>query len=391
MVRVSLQGGHTPSDTIVFILGAGASAPFNLPVMAGFMNRARRNFQRLEPGCEMQRFHEWMFSFWKRCRDASWAFIRHWDNIEELYTQADLLRLMDLPPGDDCDEGETSENLCKAISWCIWDVYRQFQGIPRWVEIANQVHEAGMKSVFITTNYDLCVESSFAQKRGQWSYVYPGFTNPIENSFMRELDGGDVMPAKFGSLEVPIVKLHGSVNWFRDTAGTFVAVNQVAAPTKEGRPTGFPMEHEEAKSLVMQHAGRTWEYLSPAIIPPMLGKSSSSPVIQANWRAAVEAIGSARSVYVIGYSFPATDAFMLRLLTEGMARNRDFEKLMIIDRSTRESWDDRITTMFEPMFQRQDMSFISMNAKHAISIMCGYAQHDWQNELHKQSERLGLS
>src|SRR5690242_8352832 len=82
--------------------------------------------------------------------------------------------------------------------------------------------------------------------------------------------------------------------------------------------------------------------LAPAIIPPMLGKASVSPVISSQWRAAIQALSAARQIWIIGYSFPETDTFMPRLLSQGLQANQDLESIAIINKEKREAWNDRI-------------------------------------------------
>jgi hypothetical protein len=63
----------------------------------------------------------------------------------------------------------------------------------------------------------------------------------------------------------------------------------------------------------------------------MLGKSSNDRLFALQWEAAIKAISNAAQIWVMGYSFPITDAFMSRLLTEGIMSNQDFRRLTVVD------------------------------------------------------------
>jgi hypothetical protein len=98
--------------------------------------------------------------------------------------------------------------------------------------------------------------------------------------------------------------------------------------------------------------------ISPAIVPPMLGKSSLAQVITRQWKAAIDALANAREIWVIGYSFPATDAFMKRLLTEGVKRNRDLQKIWIVDIQRYEAWQARVEDLFPPTIRSARVEFL---------------------------------
>src|SRR5262249_6273915 len=132
------------NDNWVFLLGAGFSAPYGCPVMNNFMEAARRNyFDRREQNPEdfLVGCYKTLLEFQVECLRSSWAFNRNWENIEELYTQADLLRLAN-------ESG--AEERCAQIAWAIWDVYRQAGQNPYTLTtIIKQLREnLGLRPVF---------------------------------------------------------------------------------------------------------------------------------------------------------------------------------------------------------------------------------------------------
>jgi len=94
----------------------------------------------------------------------------------------------------------------------------------------------------------------------------------------------------------------------------------------------------------------------------MLGKTASSPVIAIQWSTAISSIAEAREVWVVGYSFPTTDAFMKRLLTEGIKNNNDLERIVIVDLQPYEDWKARLEDLFPPIMRTTKVEFLTMKA-----------------------------
>jgi NAD-dependent SIR2 family protein deacetylase len=331
----------------VFILGAGASAPYGLPVMRNFMSRARERFFRAMLPANYDFFHksyEALMDFRQRCRGSSWAVNRDWDNIEELYTQADLLRLANPNSGD-------NKALCQSLAWAIWDVYRQVsQDIPNWCSaLQNTRKQLGVEPVIITTNYDVLPEASL--KRGGWEFFYPGFIPTWEAAAKSQswlLTETDETPAHIPANSAKIIKLHGSVNWFNidddlSSVGSLLISSENQSSTVWITDQQFKPEEFAAqiKSVLKQDVTPV-----PAIVPPMLGQMSMAKAIAHQWTAAIEAISDAKYVAIIGYSFPTTDAFMTRLLAEGLQHNQDVESIVICDQQPAHHWEPRLASIF---------------------------------------------
>jgi hypothetical protein len=373
------------SDKCVFLLGAGFSAAYGPPVMNTFMARARSNYFKVREGRQdvfLTECYEAMFEFQADCLRSSWAFNRNWDNIEELYTQADLLRLMEL------FEAGREATRCRSIAWAIWDVYRTSHSRPNLTPVFDGVRKANFMPVVITTNYDLVVEKD-ALGDGR-SYFYPGFGLVGPNSAGIVPENLKAIPPDDGYFS--LVKLHGSANWFlrRDKPGELTSMTtqwNTAGISSLDQPTVGIVRAVFGPQAVVKHD----EY-SPAIIPPMLGKMSVAPVIALQWRAAVEALATAREIWVIGYSFPATDAFMKRLLSEGIKQNRDLAKVWIVDIQRPEDWVERLDDLFTPVMRSTKVEFVCLSAAAAIATMSGshgagseYGTAAFENAVRDQS------
>jgi hypothetical protein len=251
-----------------------------------------------------------MLEFQVECLQSSWAFNRNCDNIEERYTQADLLRLAEL------DNESEAAQLCRRIAWAIWDVYRTINDYPDVGKVLERVRRPGLKPVVITTNYDFVVEAAAANAT-LGTYFSPGFGlvgTSRPNWLAQNLAATPPASGYFS-----LIKLHGSANWFYiGKELTDMACIPVGKCVAEGiAAPGFITQHVYA---VPQKSGAIRGESSPAFIPPMLGKMSVAPVIALQWKAAIDGLANAKEVWVVGYSFPVTDTFMKRLLAEGIKK-----------------------------------------------------------------------
>ena len=134
----------------------------------------------------------------------------------------------------------------------------------------------------VTTNYDLAIEKSI---NGKCSYSYSSGNNSD------------------GKHTIPILKLHGSVNWPTDNLD-IDTIDTTAKP--------------------LQRA---------FILPPTWNKNleSYNPFIKI-WQDATKLIGEANIILIIGHSFPATDFHLQYLFAEALARksNQPENKRVIV-------------------------------------------------------------
>jgi len=302
-VRTAADNQIRESSLCVFMRGAGSSAPYGLPVMRDFMDRAATNYfvekQKSDGTKHLLMCYEALIRFRDHCRHSAWAFQRDWDNVEELYTQADLQRLARIP------DPKSSDLLCKQVAWTIWDIYRRCTGGFDFQSISNAVRAANLHPVVITTNYDLLCECSigFRGTRGTNTYYYPGFTEPDIYNRMEILKPApstiDPLPLKREC--VPIIKLHGSANWFR-VFGDWFATTAIGEDSLR-KDEGYAIDRDNLNfdSLVRELFESVRSSLqapdasglSPGIIPPMLGKGSIDDPIASQWQAAIKALSLA--------------------------------------------------------------------------------------------------
>jgi NAD-dependent SIR2 family protein deacetylase len=313
-------GPFSHSKKVVLLLGAGASVACGLPIMRQFMRVATDRYfalHRDHPNDLAVADFATMLAFHRECRSTLWALERDWNNVEELYTQADLLRL--------AENSAENQARCKAIAWSIWEIYRRCEKTPPIHGICQQIVKAGLEPVIITTNYDLLSEKSILDatpKEEVVGWFYPGLKQDGGHLVVPDKAVADITPKVSGV--VPIIKLHGSANWFT-FGSTFYGLLDLDAVLNADRNrissliAGIPGVAPDPSKLV------------PGIVPPMLGKTTNARVYELQWQAAIVALRRARHIYVVGYSFPPTDAFMSRLLTAGLQNNDNFHSMDVVD------------------------------------------------------------
>ena len=127
----------------------------------------------------------------------------------------------------------------------------------------------------VTTNYDLIVETTLGGLGVQASYCFGSEEAVSPDAGM-----------------VPILKLHGSVNWDRSQP-------QRSTPSDPPKERAF-------------------------VLPPTWNKdiNAQSP-LRSVWRKAVQRLAMADLLLAIGHSFPVSDTHLQYLFAEGLSRRRE--------------------------------------------------------------------
>lgn len=161
---------------------------------------------------------------------------------------------------------------------------------------------------FITLNYDLLLENLLKQEnvqkfRYEDFYKYPMVSLGAREGRIRwgKSQNTDSAPA--------ILKLHGSANWFW-----------------AGISAGDNIYYSDGSESATAKAG-----LKPYIIPPVMDKNSfyNHVAIRFLWQEAEQLLKNADEIYIIGFSFPATDT-SVRFLFQSALRESN-AKIFIVN------------------------------------------------------------
>jgi len=208
-----------------------------------------------------------------------------------------------------------------------------------------------MRSVIITTNWDIVLETSsdqFSIKNEMMSYE---LGQPYNKKEPERLDSDDkILLAELrDAAHHSILKLHGSLNWgFCDRCGEIFyfdeKIHDLLASSE-----GVVCNNDNCKGK-----------LSLVIVPPKLSKLIKpeqitselnietnllkSPYFQLRsiWSKANEYLKMCEELYFIGYSFPETDVQMKTFISNALRENSNLNKLKIIIVSSQKHGSSRV-------------------------------------------------
>jgi hypothetical protein len=216
------------------------------------------------------------------------------------------------------------------------------------------------EATLVTFNYDTLIERAASEQRrlSNWGDIYG---MPLNRR--SPINHGLVMGAAMYTKLIPeLFKLHGSTNWgFPGLESS--ASDPVTIMKADGRwgISSRPLEPVRAQRAA-QYAD-----LNQLIIPPTGTKGAfySNRALQAQWRTAFNRLRSARSLTIIGYSFPPSDLgarhFVANALRPGLP-------VTVVDYSLKTV--DRIKEFLGPNHEVSDFSG-ERAVEDYVDAMCG--------------------
>ena len=245
----------------------------------------------------------------------------------------------------------------------VYNVYSNYEtdgGLNRFLALHDWIRDANLRLLgYITFNYDCLLEHSL--KDQGWKYISANF------------DTSSVTALLYG--DVPIIKLHGSLNWkecLKDRGYTVV---------QKGQPFSKELQ-------VTPEYSSDSDWTQPAIIPPTLFKQEINDDQRANnvltqtilsqWKAAITILQVADSILSVGYSFPPSDFHSKRVFQlASMFRRRNNKKVAMVlscvgpnpeeKRKQKEKLktifgrdaDIKITSSFDQLVQGNELKFLT--------------------------------
>lgn len=331
----------------IYLLGAGASQHTGAPLLKDFLLSAR---VLREEGGELryQQSFDRVFKWIDSLRASSYYVEFDLDNLEHVFSLAEMSRQLGL---------ESGEERCSDLRYVIMETldrlqlrYTRGQLVPspaygafvsKMVALNNaRLEHVGAtkyplgRDVIITFNYDVMLD--YAMK---FHGIRPSYG--VESG-----SSGD---------SFQVLKLHGSSNLARCRSCGGRCQLLPPDPIPPGHTLPFPMDegHTLEFRMVTNVLPNTEcvnckqkGSLEPVIIPPTWSKEIQNTPLVNVWKAAVQAIGGAFQVVVIGYSMPPTDTFFQYLLTLGLQSNPGFHRVVIVNRDPSEQLMDRYRRTF---------------------------------------------
>lgn len=315
---MNAQVDSSEKPHVVLFTGAGFAADAGAPVMKEFQSHARKSTLL---SCTTQDYIEAGFYF------TGYSMSEE-PNLETAFGAMAFRQLLHPPDFQVafCKEdgfvpksqGPTIEEVIEAFERAISIIYGRhvLDQTSQWLDDYSRFFSYLLdhfRLTVVTTNYDLVTETALRKLNCRASY-----------RALKQRASEDV---------VPILKLHGSVNWPKEKSLDLARVRTDAPPLDRAY-----------------------------VLPPTWNKdlTSNSPFAKV-WKDALDLIEKAEAVLLIGHSFPRTDLHLDFLLGEALAKrvkNPKFKHVTIVDQ------DPCTACKVCKQFQRYQM--VELPATHAI-------------------------
>ncbi|MHB8917836.1 MAG: hypothetical protein ACYC4H_07415 [Desulfocucumaceae bacterium] len=296
----------------VYILGAGASAGFDVSY-SGMRCPSAKNFFTVADGIlnsgHGEKYHDYDGLIW---------FLDKYYHLSPSGVEGagldmqDVLTFLDLEIeyGNCREEIEVLRRARHQFMDLLSATFSQVLDGPPCPYHGTLASSLAQGDTVISFNYDLLMDTAMELKSPYW-----------------EPSSGYGLPASAGATgpgsKVFLLKPHGSFNWAicKTCGNTYVLpFSQAGAPLKWsslGNPAPEAEDH----------------HLERLLIPPSLKKNVHGRAMRQIWLKALEALKNAERVVVIGYSLPAADFMVKRLLYQSLPFNRSLREFELVDRN----------------------------------------------------------
>jgi len=362
--RAVEEGCLTVNYDNVILFGAGASADAGIPLLGNFVDKMWEYGIRGRAGKEVlseedrrlfQRANEIRFSLESYNSRANFN-LRNLEDVLSLLafeTFANDPQKVNYQVWVDC--------ICRTIelSTSVRDVAEseRFKKIPgKYHEFWHALLEEGWawNPALLTFNYDLTLERTLCE---YYSYRDRGDIKPKHKapcsidyalapysfhvqSVNASLDGapGFTSKAAYGmrpKITIPYLKLHGSLNWSRNTVAE-------AAKSQNVTPSNKP----------------TMTAQDPLILPPVFNKMDGNDLTPV-WSKGLEILRQAKHLIIVGYSLPRTDIYMQYFLKAAIGPNSHLQRVFVFnpvlfeEGAGDEAMRERFQECFSKYFQEQ--------------------------------------
>jgi len=343
---------NPPMATNVFILGAGASREAGAPLMFDFLDTARDllRSQRVTDSTSafdtvfrgiaaLQRVHS------KSQLDAN--------NIEAVFTAFEMAQIIRAFPEHTPDEilrlvPAMRVLITRTLEECIrfgiaTDIRRApapYENLAELLVFLKQQAFPEQDSCVITFNYDLAIDFALAARDIAINYAL------ADQLFVGAY---------------PLLKLHGSLNWFTCDSCAIVAWN--LASFAKNRLTNQEIQAKWApiklSALTSTFHNDPGHHIAsePVIVPPTWSKAEHHRLLATVWRRAAQELREAENIYVIGFSLPPTDEFFKYLYSLGTVGDTILRRFWVFDPEPSRSVEQRFRTLLGPGAQQRFMYF----------------------------------
>jgi len=339
-------------DNIVYILGAGFSAPLGLPVVSNFLERAKDLYQNNK---DKYRHFERVFQGIKKMGYIPKYYESNLDNIEEVLSILEMERLC-----GNVSQQET-DDFIRFIRDVIEDFtpyFTKYTLIYNYKWIDKGLYEAldGYCSGQIET---ACLPNSDSYSGDEWS-EYGRFVLGLFNAELKEVAYEGEYPNMHRMDDYILWENKPTAYELACEANRFSSANHSVITLNydmvlENLATHFseftsgylkfsrPAEPREGSPMLVKLHGSVD---NGTVIPPTWNKSIH-PNIEQEWREAFKLLSSANHICILGYSLPENDAYVKYLLKSSLLETGNVKTIDVVcldnDGSVKDRYDSFIS------------------------------------------------
>ncbi len=318
----------------VFILGAGASCEYGLPLISNFLERSKELYDSTKV-TEYKENYKRVFQAIGNLQNVnSKSFINIY-NIEEVLSAFEMGRIINKLPG--ISKKEEIERIIVATKRLIYETLDKStalmipsrsgppdacSGYKRLAEFIDRQNRENIDACsVITFNYDLLLDYALYKQKLKVNYCL----NEINED---------------KASQVKLMKLHGSLNWFmqvdEENDVEPLYLDDIFEDTKYWLNSGG----EDKKFFIdpiKWLSGKNNEYNGksimpePILVPPTFNKMEYNKSIPNVWRQASLELTEAENILICGYSHPETDNFFKYLFALGISGESIIKRFSVYD------------------------------------------------------------
>ena len=312
---------------VVFILGAGASKDCGAPLMADFIDVATHLFLT-NSVVEYEEHFDLVFRAIGKLQGVHSKAQLDLTNIESIFTAFEIANIIKRLPGYKSSEIPGIVAALKKVivttleEKILFPVNNSIIGVPQpYNKFATLIKRLKSEAkpretvAVITFNYDIACDMGL-------------FRNDLGPEYGIPSDVTRTSP-------VPLYKLHGSLNWGKKEDTQEVCVlplgNFFAKMDSRITVSGGPTKIFIGSCLTETFMDVLGVKVNPepVIVPPTWNKSDYHLTLSTVWSKAAYALGQARSIFIIGYSLPETDAFFRLLYALGTVGDSPLQRVVV--------------------------------------------------------------
>lgn len=336
----------------VFVLGAGASAHCETPLMDNFLEVAEDLWRAGEVEEAKEDFRKVFAARGHLHAAQSKAKINTY-NVEDVFAAFEMGKLLGRLPG--IEEDSQIDELISSIKKVIGYTLEKTTKLPRSGEInapesyyefagiIDSLIEERESCSIITFNYDLGLDCSLYKR-----HILPDYG----------LGDIDLTDKKF----VTYLKLHGSLDWGKCTNSECKKIiphrQFQSSQYTPGRDYSIIPAISALKKQKCKYCGEPVEE-DPFIVPPTWNKTAFHAEIDQVWRRAALELSDVENIFVLGYSFPITDMFFRYLFALGVDMRTSLRGFYVydIDPAVEERFQNLLSSGVSQIFLYQGLKF----------------------------------